>query len=77
MRLESHVSLEVLGNLADEALKGELADEQLSRLLILAYLSEGDGAGPVAVGLLYSARNWLAFTGCLGGEHLSGRLASC
>ena len=32
--LEPQVSLEVLGNLTDETLEGQLADEQFSRLLV-------------------------------------------
>ena len=32
--LETQVRLEVLGNLPDQALEGQLADQQLSRLLV-------------------------------------------
>ena len=46
--------LEVLGNLADQALEGELADQQLRALLVLADLAQRHGAGPVAVGLLHA-----------------------
>jgi len=53
--LEAEVSLEVLGHLAHEALKGKLADEELGRLLVLADLAERHGAGPEAVGLLDAA----------------------
>jgi hypothetical protein len=45
--LEPQVGLELLSNLADEALKGELADEKLGRLLVAADLAEGDGARAV------------------------------
>ena len=75
-RLEAEVSLEVLGNLADEALEGELADEQLGGLLVLADLAEGDGAGAVAMGLLDAAGRGGALAGGLGGELLAGGLAS-
>ncbi len=37
--LEAEVSLEVLGDLADEALEGELPDQELSALLVLADLA--------------------------------------
>ncbi|KAI8496868.1 hypothetical protein Bbelb_255230 [Branchiostoma belcheri] len=37
------------------ALEGQLADEQLRRLLVPADLSQGHGAGPVAVRLLHAA----------------------
>ena len=39
--LVSH--LEVLRDFADEALEGELADEELSRLLVATDLTESDG----------------------------------
>ena len=50
-RLEAEVRLEVLGNLADEALEGGLADEELRRLLVLADLTERDGSGSVCSGV--------------------------
>jgi hypothetical protein len=53
--LEAEVRLEVLSNLADKALEGELADQELRALLVLADLTERHGAGPVAVGLLHAA----------------------
>jgi hypothetical protein len=54
-RLEAEIGLEVLGDLTDEALEGELPDEELGGLLVLADLTESDGTGPVSVGLLHSA----------------------
>ena len=42
-RLEAKVGLEVLRDLADEALEGELADQELGRLLV----TSGDATGPV------------------------------
>ena len=42
-RLEAEVGLEVLGNLTDETLEGELADEELGRLLVTTDLTESDG----------------------------------
>mgnify|MGYP003702535581 FL=1 len=53
--LEAEVGLEVLRDLADEALEGELADEQLRALLVLADLPERDGARPEPVRLLHAA----------------------
>jgi hypothetical protein len=50
-RLKSEIGLEVLGNLTDETLEGELADKELSRLLIATDLSESDGTRLVAVRL--------------------------
>ena len=75
-RLEAEVGLEVLGNLADEALEGELADEELSRLLVATDLTEGDGAGAVAVGLLDTAGGGRRLARGLCGELLAGRLAT-
>ena len=74
-RLEAEVGLEVLRDLADEALEGELADQQLRGLLVAANLAESDRAGAVAVGLLdaSSCRGGLARR--LGGELLAGRPA--
>ena len=53
--LEAEIGLEVLGNLTDKALEGQLADEELSRLLVAADLTEGDRARSVSVGLLHTA----------------------
>ena len=50
--LEPQVSLEVLGNLPDQALEGQLADEQLSGLLVPPDLTEGHCARSVPLGLL-------------------------
>ena len=44
--------LEVLGNLTDESLEGQLADEELRRLLVPTNLTESDGTRPEAMGLL-------------------------
>ena len=74
--LEAEVRLEVLRDLADEALEGELADEQLGGLLVLADLAERDGSGAVAVGLLDAAGGGRGLARRLGGELLAGRLAS-
>ena len=50
--LEPEVSLEVLGDLPDQALEGQLADEQLCALLVTTYLTQGHCARPVPVGLI-------------------------
>jgi histone H3 len=51
-RLEAEIRLEVLGNLTDKALEGQLADEELGRLLVATDLTESDGTRLVAVRLL-------------------------
>ncbi len=47
--LEAQVRLELLRDLADEALEGQLADQQLGALLVVADLAECDRARAVAV----------------------------
>lgn len=74
--LEAQIGLEVLCNLAHEALERQLADEQLSGFLVTTDLPEGHGAGPVAMGLLDAARRRGALARCLGGQLLAGRLAT-
>jgi hypothetical protein len=74
--LETQVGLEVLGDLTDQPLEGQLADEQLGGLLVLADLAQGDGSGPVPVGLLHTARGRGALPGSLGGQLLTGGLAT-
>merc|ERR1712147_411544 len=49
-RLEPEVGLEILGDLPNQTLEGQLADEELSGLLVTSDLPEGDCAGPVPVG---------------------------
>ena len=46
--LEAEVRLEVLRHLTHQALEGQLADQQLRRLLVLADLAKRHSAGPVA-----------------------------
>ena len=67
-----HTGLEVLGDLAHKPLEGQLADEELSGLLVLADLTQGDGARTVPVGLLHATCRHLR-EGCqqdgAGGSH--------
>jgi hypothetical protein len=74
--LEAQVSLEVLGDLTDQALEGQLADEELSGLLVSPDLTESDCSWPVSVGLLDSSGSGGRFAGSLGGQLLPGGLAS-
>ena len=74
--LEAEIGLEVLGDLADEALEGQLADEKLGGLLVSADLSEGDSPGSEAVGLLDTSGGGGGLARSLGGELLAGGLAS-
>ena len=74
--LEPQVGLEVLGDLTDQTLEGQLADEELGALLVPTDLTESHGSGPVAMGLLDSTGGRGALTGGLGGQLLPGGLAS-
>ena len=69
--LEAEVSLELLGNLANQALERELADEELSGLLVSPDLAESDSAWAVPVGLLHAASGGGVLAGCLRGELLT------
>ena len=53
--LEAEIRLEVLSDLTDKTLEGQLADEELGRLLVATDLTESDGTGLVAVRLLDSS----------------------
>ena len=74
--LEAEVSLEVLGDLTDQALEGQLADEELGGLLVPPDLTEGHGAGAVPVGLLDATGGRGGLASGLGGQLLPGGLAS-
>ena len=74
--LETQVGLEVLSDLANETLEGQLADQQLGALLVATDLAKCDGAGPVTMGLLDAAGRGRALTSGLRGELLPGRFAS-
>ena len=50
--LEAEVGLEVLGDLTDKTLEGQLADEKVGGLLVTTDLTESDGSRSVTVGLL-------------------------
>ena len=74
--LEAEVSLEVLGDLTDKTLEGQLADEKLSGLLVSSDLTESNSSWPVSVGLLDTSGGRGRFTGSLGGQLLPGSLSS-
>lgn len=51
-RLEAKIGLEILGNLTNETLERELADEEIRALLVLSDFTESDSSGPETMGLL-------------------------
>jgi hypothetical protein len=57
-------------------LEGQLANEQLSRLLVATNFTESDGSRPEAVRLLDTSRHGGGFAGLLGSELLARSLAS-
>lgn len=75
-RLEAKVRLEVLGDLTNKTLEGQLADQELSRLLVATDLTESDSARLVAVGLLDTTGRGSRLAGGLGGEGLTRGLAT-
>ena len=74
--LETQVGLEVLGNLTHKTLEGQLADKQLSALLITTDFSQSNSSWSVTVWLLDSSGCWGRLTGGLGGELLTRGLST-
>ena len=74
--LESEVGLEVLGDLTDQTLEGQLADEKLCALLVSADLTESDCTWPVPMGLLHSSGGWGTLASSLGGQLFPWGLAT-
>ena len=74
--LEAEISLEVLGDLTDKTLEGQLADQKLSGFLVTTDLTESDGSRPVTVGLLDTSGGWCTLASGLGGQLLAGSLSS-
>ena len=74
--LEAEVSLEVLSDLTDKTLEGELADEKLGRLLVSSDLTESDGTGPVTMGLLDATGRGGRLASGFGSQLLARGLAS-
>ena len=74
--LEAKVGLEVLSDLTNQALEGQLSDEQLGGLLVTTDLTQSNCSWPVAVRLLHTSGGWCALAGCLGGELLARGFAS-
>lgn len=74
--LEAEVALEVLGNLTDETLEGKLADQELGRLLVATDLTESDGTGLIAMGLLDTTGRGGRLAGGLGSELLTRSLTA-
>ena len=74
--LEAEVTLEVLGDLANKTLEGELADKEVGRLLVPTNLTESNGSRTVPVGFLDTSGGGGGLAGSLGGELLARGFAS-
>jgi len=74
--LEAEIGLEVLSNLTDETLEGELADEELGGFLVATNLTESDGTRLIAMGLLHTTGRWVRLAGSLRGEGLAGSFST-
>ena len=72
--LEAEISLEVLRDLANETLERELADEQLSGLLVAADLTESNCSWTVPMRLLDASGGRRGLARSLSGELLPGGL---
>ncbi len=71
VRLEAQISLEVLRDLADETLEGELTHEKLGRLLISSDFTQRDSSRPEAMGLLHATGRRRGLARGLGGDRLA------
>jgi hypothetical protein len=74
--LEAEVGLEVLCDLTDQTLEGQLADQEVSRLLVPTDLTESDSSRAVTVGLLDTTCGGGRFPGGLRSELLTGCLST-
>ncbi|DAZ96300.1 TPA: hypothetical protein N0F65_008333, partial [Lagenidium giganteum] len=70
------VGLVVLRDFTHQALEWQLADQQVSRLLVLADFTQSNRARAVAMWLLDTAGGWRALAGGLGRELLAWGLAT-
>ena len=69
--LEPQVRLEVLSNLTDKTLEGQLADEEFGGFLVTTDLTESHCSGPVTMGFLDSSSGWGTLTSGLGSQLFS------
>src|SRR5579863_1641484 len=64
--LETQIGLEILSDLTNQTLEGQLADQQLGALLVTPDFTKCDRSGPVSVGLLHTSGGWCRLPSCLG-----------
>ena len=74
--LEAQVVFEILGNLTNQTLEGELANQKIRRLLVATNLTKSDSSWAITVGLLDTSRGRSRLASCLGGKLLTRSLSS-
>ncbi|KAE9544943.1 hypothetical protein AGLY_000486 [Aphis glycines] len=74
--LETQVGLEVLGDLTDQTLERQFADQQFGTLLVTTDFTEGDCSRTITMGFLHSSGSWCALTCGFGGQLFPWGLAS-
>ena len=75
--LESQVCLEVLSDLTNQTLEGELPDQELGALLVTTDFTESHSSGPVTMGLLHSTCGRCALASSFGSQLLARSFSSC
>jgi hypothetical protein len=61
--LETQISLEILGDLTDQTLEGQFADQQFSRFLVATNFTKSHYARTITMWFLDSTNGWSTFTG--------------
>ena len=74
--LESEISFEILSDLTNKSLEGQLADQKLSGFLITSDLTKSDGAWAESVGTFDASSGGGRLASSLSGELLAGGFAS-
>ena len=74
--LETQIRLEILCDLTDKTLEGQLSDQKLGRLLVTSDFSKSNGTRSVSVRLLDASSCRGRFASGLGGQLLAGSLSS-
>lgn len=76
-RLEPQVCLEILRDLPDQSLEGQLSDQKFGRFLKSSDFSQRDGTWLISVWFLDTTGRWCGLSGCLGGQLLSWCFTTC
>ena len=74
--LETQIGLEVLSDLTDQTLEGQLADQQFGGFLVTPDLTKSHSTGPVTMRLLDSTSGWCTLASGLCGQLLTGSFSS-